>query len=136
MMSEILISLIVGLFTLLGVYVERYLHEKATKKRLFRALYDEIYLNYLVAQENLKANPTFSPNWSPLYTLSYQNIRGSGELMSIAEDLRIKLQKTYDWIYFFNRKVEIGHGLADRPNLLSEIVKNLEELSRELRHLL
>ena len=53
--------------------------------------------------------------------------------MSIAEDLRIKLAETYDLIYFFNRKVEIGHGLADRPNLLSDIVKNLENLIKGLK---
>jgi hypothetical protein len=137
MTSEIFIPIIVGFFTLLatllGVFLERRLHERQTKRRLFRALYDEIRLNLSVAQKNLKTDPIFSPTWSPLYTLSYQNIRGSGELMDLPDDLRIKLEETYELIYSFDRKVEIGHGLADRPNLLSDIVKNLEELSRELK---
>jgi len=135
--SEIFIPIIVGVFTLLAsllsVFLERRLHERQTKRRLFRALYDEIRLNFFVAQKNLKEDFIFSRTWSPLYTLSYQNIRSSGELMSLAEDLRIKLEETYELIYFFNKKVEIGHGLADRPNLLSDIVKNLEELSQEFK---
>ena len=134
MTSEIFMPIIVGVFTLLaallGVFLERHLHERQTKRCLFRALYDEIRLNFSVAQKNLK---TDLPTWSPLYTLSYQNIRGSGELVSLPEDPRIKLQETYDLIYFFNKRVEIGHGLADRPNLLSDIVKNLEELVQEFK---
>jgi len=129
MCREIIIGIIVGVFTLLGVYLERHLSESRTRKHILGALYDEIDLNLAVARKNLPiVLPTY---YRPLYSLSYQHARTSGELMTLPRDTRTRLEETYDSIYFFNRRVEIGHGFADKPNFLESMKNDLEYLHKE-----
>jgi hypothetical protein len=42
-------------------------------------------------------------DYNPLYTLSYQTIRSFGYLATMNQDLRVRLEKTFDKIYAYNR---------------------------------
>lgn len=125
-----------GCLTLIGVFVQHMLDERAVKKCLFKALHDEVTLNFSVAQENLEiknVQGVYLPDMKFLYTLSYQNIRASGELLSLPRDLRRILEETFNLVYYFNQCKEQNRGWAtSNPTLLDDLVKNLKHISEEL----
>jgi len=106
---SILIAIVAGSFTLLGIFIEHSLHEKREKKRLFKALFDEVKLNIYLAENTLteiksvEKMKTKKFPYRPLYTQSYSNIRSSGYLADLNEELRVRLEKTFDEVYAYNR---------------------------------
>ena len=119
-----------------------YLRERSKKRTLFRALYDEIKLNIQVAQRQTK-KPNLVFELSPLYTLSYQNIRTTGELLSLPEGTRRELEEVYEMIYAHNRQLPAAseflprdRGLYERAEKIVEKLKTLEnELPKNLKFL-
>jgi len=127
---------------ILGVLLEQYFYRKEMREKLFKALFEEIKLNHSVAKgirEKYK-----SPDWtifelSPLYTLSYQNIRTTGELSILSRDTLRLLEETYEMIYAHNRQTTVilsdasgfirDRGLKER---IEKIEKNLEQLEQNL----
>ncbi|NVM56089.1 MAG: hypothetical protein HWN66_20495 [Candidatus Helarchaeota archaeon] len=136
-------AIITGIFTLLGVilgiWLERHFHEKATRKRLFNALFEEIELNILITKETQKTYR--NPEWtifdlSPLYTLGYQNIRASGELAILSRDTLVLLENTYEMIYAHNRQITTilrDTGILIRERGLKERIENLEKNLTKLK---
>jgi len=108
-----------GLLTLcgvaLGAWLQFYFHQKKVREGLFKALFEEMELNYCVAKTlREKFMQTVEPfEWSPLYTLAYQNIRTSGELIVLSKDALSILENTYEMIYAHDRQVE---AIANEPN--------------------
>jgi hypothetical protein len=101
-------NLVVGAFTLLGVYLQHRLTVRYKRRRNLRALYDEINLNLSVSQKNCQLHSGMSPRTEldHFYTASYQNARTSGDLMELPTELRMKLEQTYNQMYSFNRRLE------------------------------
>ena len=128
MLTEVLIAIIVGSFTLLGVYIGDYLDEKRERKRLLKALLDEISLNIRVAEKTLNEindEKGLGLSYRPLYTLSYQNIRASGYLIDLDKDMRIKLEDTFNKIYNYDQ--DEGYKVWQQE-LLKMLVKELKDL--------
>lgn len=99
-------SIITVIATVLGsvviTLITFHLQARKEKKTIFRALRDEIDLNILIAD---KQSQVFNKN-SLFYTLAYQNIQLSGELMILPKDFRQKLEEAYEMMYIYNRQLE------------------------------
>ena len=148
MLTEVLIAVIVGSFTLLGVYIGGYLDEKRERKRFLRSLLDEISLNSRSAQKTLleisfnridkmTLNETdnekeLRPPYCPFHTLSYQNIRASGYLVDLDREMRIQLEDTFNKIYKYNQ--DEGYK-AWHEESLTMLVSELENLNEDMQKL-
>ena len=90
-------------------------------------------------EKNTKAQIGRFFELSPLYTLSYQNIRTTGELSILSRDTLRLLEETYEMIYAHNRQTAVilsdasgfirDRGLKER---IEKIKKNLEQLEQNL----
>lgn len=130
---------------ILGVWLERHFHEKKVREGLFKALFEEITLNYSVAKNNKGIFKDYG--WTvfelaPFYTQSYQNIRTSGELASLSSPTLSLLEETYELIYAHNRQTiamlralddSIQKGLEQRIDRLEkQMVQLMQDLPKEL----
>jgi len=137
-----LVSTICGIY--LGSWLEKHYRERETQKRLFKALFEEVKLNYSMAK---KMRETYrGPEWtvfelSPLYTLAYQNIITSGELTRLPRDFLSVLEDVYEKVHTHNRQTEKAvdefmirdRGLKERLARIEESMKQLaEQLPKEL----
>jgi len=90
-------------------------------KNLFKSLYEEIKLNQEKI-EHINIDKIVSEA-EPLYTLSYENIRRSDELLILSKKLRKDLDKVYLLIYIHN------HSYYGLRGLFEDILKKLEPLT-------
>lgn len=126
----ILIAIVAGSFTLLGIFIEYHLHEKRETKRIFKALFDEINLNVWVAERTIgeiKSHIEWQP-YRRLYTQSYSNIRSSGYLADLDKKYRIRLEKAFDEVYTYNRADGYKRWHTES---LKKIVKELNYLKKQ-----
>jgi len=140
-----LVSTLCGIY--LGFWLERHYRGKETQERLFKALLEEMKLNYSLAKRLREMY--MGPEWtvfelSPLYTLAYQNIHTSGELTRLSRDSLSVLEDTYEMIHVHNRQAEKivdeflprDRGLEERLGRIEENLKRLvEQLPTELNFL-
>ena len=134
-----------GLITLLGVYLQTHWQESRARRRLSAALYEEIRSNYLIAQIPLRIIPItvegkhpreIGIEHIPLDTIAYDNMRASGELLTLDEELQAHLRETYTRIYDYNRDTIWKYWLKNEHEALVQCLKDLEdELPRKLEHL-
>lgn len=120
-------------------YTTFYLQGKHRERALFKALYSEIKLNLSVAQQQTK-EPDLVFERAPLYAQAYQSVRVTGELLTLPEPVRQRLEGTYELIYTHNRQIPAAMEIIPRSRGLYErakkIVENLEFLESELpRHI-
>lgn len=110
-----------------------YLEGRKRRRILFRALYDEIKLNQSITQKLLKNRRSETVfELAPLYTLSYQNIRITGELLILPEKLRMELEEVYELISAHHRQLPAVYEPIPRDRGFYE---RLENISKKLEHL-
>lgn len=110
-----------------------YLEGRKRRRSLFRALYGEIKLNHLVAQKMIKIRRTETVfGLAHLYTLCYQNIRTTGELLILPENLRRELEEVYELINTHDRQLAAVYEFIPRD---AGFYERLENISKKLEHL-
>jgi len=111
------------------------LQRNAERRKLFKALYSEIGLNRSIAKEQV-GKPDLVFDLSPFYTLAYQNIRATGELLALPRVLRQQLEEAYEMIYAHNRQLPAAMEILPRNRGFYEgagkIAKKLESLQKEM----
>jgi len=118
------------------VYTTLHLQAKHRKRSLFRALLGEIQWNRSLA-EHLKDDSLKSlKRYTSLHTAEYQNLRSTGELLSLPEPVRQRLRYTYEMINTHNWEIEQDKinppgGVYFWPRN-DEILENLNSLEKEL----
>lgn len=119
-------------------YITFYLQAKWRERTLFRALYGEIKGNRRLAEQQ-REDPMLemgrAPERGPLYTEAYQNIRLAGELLTLPESIRQKLEYIYELINMNNRKIpSITDAFLDEDvcKRIDKIIQNLKYLEDEL----
>jgi len=122
-------GILVLIATLLGIFIEHNLHAKRKRKQLFKALYDEIKLNRLLAEKTFNGLNKNQIIYASLYTQCYDQVRASGELFTLRDDFKLKMMGTYDLIYKYNRDDDYKSGHKD---LLKEIIDGLEIIERKM----
>lgn len=114
-------------------FINFYLEGRKKRITLFKALYDEIRLNYSVADKILKIKRDQGIfELSPLYTLSYKNIRTTGELLSLPKEMRRELEDVYEAISAHNRQLPAVYEIIPRDRGFYE---RLEGVAQKLKYL-
>lgn len=115
-------------------YATFYLQGRRRKRSLFKALFNEIGLNLSIARDQAREHDLIFER-AFLYREAYQNIRVTGELLSLPELIRRRLENTYELINAHNRQIPAAMEIIPRDRGLKErlekIIENLVILETE-----
>ena len=117
-------------------YTTLHLQAKYRKRSLFRALLGEIQWNRSLAEHLQYDSLKSLKRYTSLHTTEYQNLRSTGELLSLPEPVRQRLRYTYEMINTHNWEIEQDKinppgGVYFWPRN-DEILENLNSLEKEL----
>ncbi len=125
-------------------YTTLHLQAKHRKRTLFRALYGEIELNRRFAVQLPQQIHNFfygskASTERPmlLYISAYQDMRSAGELLTLPESVRQKIEYTYELINTNNRKIFDIFTMGDIPDhdahtRIDKIIQNVKYLEDEI----
>jgi hypothetical protein len=103
--------------TLITAFTIFYLEGRRRKNSLFKSLYAEIEHNHSAAQKMIKIGRTQTVfALAPLDTLSYQNMRMTGEVLALSEELQRELDELYVLINTHNRQLPAVYELIPRES--------------------
>jgi hypothetical protein len=141
--SEIVSSVLVGIFTLagalLGAFLQYYFSERKIHERNRKALYGEIRRNLAISQENHQLGATKEVydrvrGYKTYHTSSYRVACINGDVVDLPQEVRLRLEDTYDSMLFFNRKIRENKGSEIGFGLIQEINNNLLWLRDNFTH--
>jgi len=142
MESEIISSVLVGIFTLagafLGAFLQYYFSERKLHERNRKALYGEICRNLTVSQGNHQLGTKESYDrvrgYRTYHVSSYRIVCANGDVVDLPQEVRLRLEGTYESMLFFNRKIREGKGSEIGFDLIQEINNNLLWLRDNFPH--
>lgn len=122
--------------TLITAFTIFYLEGRRKKLSLIKALYAEIEHNHLAAQKMIEIRRTQTVfTLTPLDTLSYQNIRMTGEVLNLrAEDMRNELDELYELINAHNRQLPAVYEIIPRDQGFYERLETISEKAKHLKN--
>ena len=118
---------------LLSAFVIPSLEGKRRRKSLIKALYAEIVHNHSVVQKMINLGRTQTVfELTPLDTLSYQNMRMTGEVLALSEYIQRGIDELYVLINAHNRQLLAVYELISRELGFYERLEKISTMTENL----